>query len=780
MSKLYCQVAFLFIAILSNDSMASTDPLFEVENQRWKPQPDEVYLQEVSEKITTDKPVESIAAIDGKCYAILAGKICSLEGNRLQEIPDSPEKVTKLETHLGALWAYGPDGVYRLKDKKWEEIKEGNFVDLCMHLGNLYAATASTVYRLEGEKLVDIEPERGYLSSDKTVVMADGTQILANPVRIGPVQRIGSYSGTLYVLRPGELVLFDGRIVNEYPIDWGMLPSPNTRDMLPMGSRLFISTDKGVAVVRGAAVTSLTGKEGLPYEDTTCLAEGFDDDLWIGTTTGAIRMLKDDWHYFGPYHWLPGNGVTDIAVDGKTVYIATKQGIGIIRYEPYTLLKKADYYERHIKDWGHQRLGFIHSLYWGGEDKGWIREISDNDGGHTAPYLAAMCFKYAVTGDDEARKEALDSFKAMIWLEQITGKEGFVARAIWSPEGDKDKMAEQGSGGLPAKWYPTEDGKWYWKGDTSSDEISAHFYSVSLFHDLVAQGAEKERAAEHLARIAKHIIDHGWLLEDMDGKPTRWGRWDPDYLYRPYGIYARGLNGMEAQTYAKTAWALTGDEIFKNGFQKLLDWGYQDYTVRQKITFPPEDIAPWDDNLAFWCYYTLIRYTDDPNLRSIYLRSLERTFEVMRMQHVSWYNFAYSAMTGNDGELDKAMDHLRSWTLDCTVDSYHNSHRADLAPEPGYVPYGGGTRGMSPRETSVKGGSRNALPYDGGDRGRKVAPPTGFIRDYWMGRFHGIVEPPATNEENLISVPAEENEGLGAPPYQGPERPDEALLPSDG
>ena len=51
-----------------------------------------------------------------------------------------------------------------------------------------------------------------------------------------------------------------------------------------------------------------------------------------------------------------------------------------------------------------------------------MREISDNDGGHTSPYLAAMSFKYAVTGDEEARKEAVESFKAMLWLEGRFGR----------------------------------------------------------------------------------------------------------------------------------------------------------------------------------------------------------------------------------------------------------------------------------------------------------------------------------------------------------------------
>jgi hypothetical protein len=360
----------------------------------------------------------------------------------------------------------------------------------------------------------------------------------------------------------------------------------------------------------------------------------------------------------------------------------------------------------------------------------------------------------------------------MVWLEKITPKKGFVARSIWSSVGDIDKRGRHGSGGLPAKWYPSKDGKWYWKGDTSSDEIDAHFYAVSLFHDLVARGAEKKVAREHLSSIASHIIDNGWVLRDMDDKPTRWGRWDPQYLLRPYGAYAQGLNGMEAQTYMKTAFALSGDKKFEKGFQQLLNWGYHNFTVRQKITFPPEDIAPWDDNLAFRCYYTLLRYANDPILRSIYLRSLERSWEVKRMEHISWFNFVYGAVTGNDCELNKAVKHLREWTLDCTEHSYQNSFRHDLKTEAGYVAYGEGTRAISPRETAVMRGSRNSLAYDGGAGGKRIMEPTGFLRDYWMGRYHGFIEAPTVIDPNLVSVKRRKKNNYGAKPYLGPDKPE--------
>ena len=743
---------------------------FEVKQDHlWKASADNVYLQESSQKIFTDAPIRAVAILNKDCYVVMNNNVYILKGEKLQKVDSAPSNVNRLLTKGKYIWALSENGLFRYKDK-WEQIHDGVFVDLNYHLEELYAATRDSVYKLVDNKLVNIEPEGGYYSSNMTMLMEDGTQLHADPVRIGPIKRITSYSETLYILRPGRLALFDGKIVNQDFIDWGALASSNTRDILRDGSKLYISTDRGLSVLRGAALTTLKGSDGLPYQNTTCLANGFDNDIWIGTTKGAIRKIDDKWHYFGADHWLPGDNVHAISVADRKVYIATDNGLGIINYEPYTLRKKAAYYERHLDEWGHKRLGFIHTIYKKGDE--WIREVSDNDGAHTATYLAAMTYKYVVTGDETAREEAVNTFKAMLWLDRITPIDGFIARSIWSATGDKDERGRHGSGGLPAKWYPTKDGKWYWKGDTSSDEVTAHLYSVALFHDLVAEGREKELARDHIDRLAGNIVANGWKLIDMDGKPTRWGRWDAKYLLNPYGWVDKGVNGLEAQAIAITALSLTGKEKYKDAFQQLMDWGYHNYTVRQKNTFPLENIAPWDDNLAFESYHPLLRYAKDPQLRSIYVRSLERTWEVKRMEKIGWFNFTYGAATGNDCEVEEAVQSLREWTLDCVEHNYTNSFRDDLITEKGYVPYEGGTKSISPRESSVKRGSRRSLNYDGGAGGRRVMEPTGFLRDYWMGRYHGFIEAPKTSDPNLISVKPRTGKIFGAAPYDGLDRPD--------
>lgn len=761
MQKIICFVCFILFARLA--VWGQQDPVL------WKAQSDNVYLQEISEVIHTEKPVTSVCAFNHRIYCLMNGNLYELENNQLKSVFNSPGNISRLLTENNLLWALTESGIYLKTENNWELKDKGKFVDLCYHAKAVYGATKDDIFRFQDGKFVSARPKDGYYNSDITMLMEDGSQVHATPVELGPIQRIESYSGTLYVLRPGEIIVFDGKTVNSDCIDWGRLPSRTTTDMLADGSQNYISTGKGLAILRGATLYTVKGTDGLPVENTTCLEKGFDGDIWIGSKRGAIRMLKNGWHYFGADRWLPDNNVNDIAVDNQSVYVATDKGIGIIRYEPYTLLKKAAFYERHIEEFGHKRLGFIHTLYQ--KDGEWIREISDNDGGHTAVYLAAMCYKYAATRDITARNEAVESFKALMWLNKITRNKGFIARSIWSAVADRDSRSTQGSGGLPAKWYPTPDGKWFWKGDTSSDEVTSHFYAVSLFYDLVAEGREKEMARAHLKAMAEYIIDCGWTMFDMDGKPTRWARWNPEYLLRPYGYGDRGVNGLEILSFMETAIALTGDEKFVKGYKQLIDWGYPNNTIRQKNVFPPESVAPWDDNLAFESYNPLLRYSKDPVLRSIYLRSITRTWEIKRMEQLPWFNFSYGALTGNDCEADKAVQNLRDWPLDCTLYNFTNSHRDDLFPEKGYISYEGGLKYLSPRETGPFSTNRSILELDGGLSGKIIQEPSGFLRDYWMGRYYGLIKAPQVTDNELITV-SKSTGTKGAPAYNGPSRPE--------
>jgi len=734
---------FLISCLLALPALAQ---LPKPDNPLWQPIADEVYLQEVGSHIKTDAPLTAVTVFDGKTYVADAERLYTVAGEKLAPVENAPTGVTRMKTLANALWLAAADTVWQLDADGLRKAANLKAADFCLHNGQVIVASGDSLYAL-GE--------------GRPQVIAEGG---------GNLQGVESYSGTLYVHDGKKIGVAErARFRYEQIADWGQLEHGCTvRDILARGSRLYVATNEGIGVLRGMTWYPIRGEDGLCYEDTTCLARGFGRDLWIGATRGAIRNTNGEYHYFGKPRWLPGDKVNAIACSDDTAYIATDEGLGVIAYEPFTLARKAAYYERWLDEWGQKRLGFIHTLFL--VDGEWLREVSDNDVGYSSHYMAAKCFEFAVTGNPEARAAALEMMKCVKWSEEITPIDGFPARSIYAV-GEKCLKAGHGSGGLPAEWHPTPDGRWEWKGDTSSDETDAHVYETSIFLSLVANNEERGWATEHLHRVIGHIVDNGFFLRDVDGKPTRWARWDPEYLQTPYGYYARGLNGMEAFNYVTTAFHFTGDKKFDNAKRKLVGWNYFPDILRQKLAFHPGEITHFDDRLAFYAYYTLTQYETDPELRSIWLRSLERSWEIKRIEALPWFNFIYGAVTGNDCELDRAVAHLREWPLDLRRISFSNSHRDDIHTPNGYRAYAGRIKPLSPRETEPNRWDGDFMRLDGGyGEGKVVADPGGWLDAYWMGRYYGMISPPKTNDPKLTTVP-NRNLQLGAEPYKGPPRP---------
>ena len=719
---------------------------------------DDIYLQEIGRQIASQTPLSSVAVLGDEAFVGSSEGLLRLKGDRLAAVPGLSTPIVRLLTIQDALWAVTNEGLYRYRDSIWQQISKERVTDVTEHLGQAIASSERRLWRIEDDSLTPlVDAESPF-----------------------PITRIISHCETLYVHGPGRLTYFAGDRIGDVSVygwpsdkawDWGALPSVNTRDALSQGSKLFIATDRGVAVLRGMLLTTIRGEQGLCFEDVTCLAKGFDDDLWIGTSRGAIRMVGDEFHYFAGRRWLPDEQVNAIAVSDRAAYIATPKGLGVIEFEPYTLQKKADYYEKHLDEWGQRRLGFTHKLEWDEKLQEYVREVSDNDGGYTGNYLAAQAYRYAVTKDPVARAQAVETFQALRWLGTMTPIPGFIARSVWA-KGEKGHQADHGSGGAPAEWHDTADGLFEWKGDTSSDEVCSHFYATKLFLDHVAQGDEVDQAKRHLAGIAAHIAKNDWKLIDLDDKPTRWGRWDPDYFGTEEGQYDRGLQAMQVLSFMKTAHALAGDPKAGEAYKQLVDLEYPSFTLRQRNTFPPDGVLHFLDELALWSYANLLEYEQDPLLRATYRRGLERTYEVIRIEQNPWFNFVYGALTGNDCEVEESVKHLREWPLDLRVWTFQNSHRADLQTPAGYESHKAGIRPFSPRETEPMRWDHWTMQADGGSSPHPdVIEPGAWLLAYWMGRYHGFISPPTVADEALLQVEPMPEDSKGAQPYAGPSRP---------
>lgn len=504
------------------------------------------------------------------------------------------------------------------------------------------------------------------------------------------------------------------------------------------GKDIIFSSPLAVGCIAGDGEHwMLRATDGLPYGPVNRIIAN-KGKLWLGTNKGAI--LKDSaWHYYYGRRWLPSNHVNDILVhESGRVWIATAEGISEIREQKITLAQKANYYDS-IIDLRHNRHGLINNskLSVPGDLSTSYKQNEDNDGLWTSCYLAVQCFRYAVTQQADARNKAVRTFEALERLETVTGISGYPARS-YAPITEK---VTQSRSPHPKQWHVSNDGKWQWLDDTSSDEITGHLFTLSLFYELVADTSQKLRVKQLINRIVTHIVDNNFHLIDLDGKPTRWGIWHPDSLnHSPNWMYERSLNSLQMLSFLKTAIHYTGNPKFKKAYQELTEQhGYANNAVQAKI-YGPFETSHSDDILNFFPYYGLLKYSGNDTNRALFIKSLERSWRNVRNDRMPVWNVISSALLQKDCGLAIALEELQQYPLDLVDWTMDNSHRWDLEKDP-LVDRGRQQQATQPVPTAESGISRwntNPKRLKVGQDGMIEETGTYFLFAYWMGRYYGF------------------------------------------
>ena len=347
-------------------------------------------------------------------------------------------------------------------------------------------------------------------------------------------------------------------------------------------------------------------------------------------------------------------------------------------------------------------------------------------------YLAAECFRYKVTGATEARDFARQAVQALMRLESITGIPGFPARSFI--EAGKEEKPKDG------EWHDTHDGKWKWKGDTSSDEIVGHYFGYAIYYDLVADEAERARIRAVVERITSHIVDNGFHLLDVDRKPTRWGWWAPEEIWADAD--ETGLRALHLLSHLRVAVHITGNRKYEAACEKLAKaHRYALLTRNQKINVPGH-VNHSDDELAFLSFYPLLLYEEDAQLRKIYAWSLERSWRVERPERNPLWNFIYAVGSGSrDFDLEQSVKTLQEIPMDLISWTVTNSHRLDVVPDRNTDRF---QRKQSllvlpPDERPVMKWNGNPFAIDGGDGGRSEDDGASFLLPYWLGRYYKFI-----------------------------------------
>jgi hypothetical protein len=533
-----------------------------------------------------------------------------------------------------------------------------------------------------------------------------------------------------------------------------------------------------------------TGSDGLPVGDLTCVAVGPEDEVWFGSRRGAVRFDGRDWAYRQGPRWLPGDEVRSIAVgpDG-TAWFATDGGVSSIGRRRMTLAEKAAFYEEEIERYIKRTpFGYTSEVGLGAPgDRSQIHySDSDNDGLWTAMYGAGECFAYAATKRPEFKRRAQLAFEALRFLQQVTQggphspPKGYVARTIrpveWPDpnigrlEADRAQQQHERLWKVyEPRWPRSADGQWYWKSDTSSDELDGHYFLYAAYFDHAAEtDAERERVREVVRDLTDHLVAHDFCLVDHDGKPTRWAVFGPKYLnHDPDWWVERGLNSLSILSYLAVTEHITGEAKYGQAARDLIEkHGYGANVMNPKVQMGVGSGNQSDDEMASMCFYNLLRYTRDEVWREKWRFAFYAHWALEQPELNPFFHFAYAAhglgqtysnaygstpVAPWPGWQEDALVTLRGFPLDRVNWPHRNSHRLDLIPLRSQQSPDLASEGRAGRGYRVNGrvlpveerhfGHWNTDPWrlDYGGDGRELASGTVFLLPYYLGLYHGFI-----------------------------------------
>ncbi len=490
----------------------------------------------------------------------------------------------------------------------------------------------------------------------------------------------------------------------------------------------------------------------LPWTGITAVTE-INGKLWFGSTKGAF-MLKEDgkFNYYASKRWLPSDTVIHIAPSNDgSVLILTNAGLGKICFKQMTLEDKAAFYDQQVRK-RHIRNGFNATL--AGMKNGDIgtghMEDSDNDGLWTTMYLAGEAFRYAVTKSPDALQNCRESLDAMERLYTINGVKGFPSRS-YERRGYMKHDTD--------KWKPAPgNDEWDWKSTTSSDEAIGHIFVFAVLAEVVNDKAIQEKSVALIDTLMQHVVDNDMYLVDWDGKPTLWGKWNPEYVNsHPINVGDRKINSSNIIAMLQTAYHFTKKEVYKDKAFELMDkYGYLENLMRpmKEIGKAPADANDWskmlsegwnhsDDEMYFLGYWGLYRYAFNDTLKAKYKEAIIDHWEIERPEKEGAWNI-FTALTGTkDFDLNEAVWYLKEYPLDMITWTIQNSERKDIEKIAPNFRNQTTKEVLPPDELDISRHNANRFDLDGGRNGNsEYSAGDIWLLPYWMGRYLDVISAP--------------------------------------
>ncbi len=664
----------------------------------------------------TSAKVSKLFSRNGKLYAAVNNSLAEIKKGKIKKIADFDAPVVDISVALdGSFWLITENALFLMDDGEFKEIVDLPEETVCLAALDNKSKYGETVYvgsLVEG--LMSMKGKRRHWAE----LLPNVTGVSSQKINCIQIDALGH----LWVGSDEGLNIYDGKNYWFNGNEFYSVPDGSFNDM-------FFAAD---------------GKK------------------YFATNTGIITLIEGKISYFSFGAWLMHPTVTKITASDKgTIAAVTPRGISVITSQYMTLEEKANHYDEMAVKYFTRNEGYQVDRVlrkYGDLESGWLPN-SDNDGLFTGLYCASQCFRYAVTGDEKAKANAKRAVEAMIKLTEVTGKPGFTARAT------RYSNEENFGDGNREEWHACENNPdCEWLGETSSDEMTGHYFAYGIYFDLVADKKEKKKIAQVVKTITDHILENNFHLCDVDGVPTTWANWEPELLNNDdRWFYERGTNSLEMLSFLKTTYHVTGEEKYNDVYKMLIE---KHHYAMNCIQYKVEDghVAHIDDQLDFTNIYPLIVFTDNEAEKEIFKMGLTHHWQYERVERSPMFNIVYGSLTNNSCDVENAAKSLSEMNLDLVCWPIYNSYRKDIVWDTEQEAMGIPAQLKYPVEYS----SRAFCNYDGnqfvcdngaeefvyinnkivnrtstlpssGARGMRAVMPYNFLLPYWMGRFHGLL-----------------------------------------
>ena len=543
-------------------------------------------------------------------------------------------------------------------------------------------------------------------------------------------------------------------------------------------------------------------------KDYTCYCEGDNGVMWYGSNGGVTRYdpnaesIYDKVMYFSARRDLMDNNVNAMVADGNGAWVLTNTGVTHIDMVKMSMEEKAyklldetlTYVQRH---------GMVSQKYLA--EAGNLKSAvsyghSDNDGTFTSGFAIGEIFRYATLkrekGDyDEetlnAREVAMRASEATLLLMYVAGRgDGFVARTyLTSPEPVPDDGLFYKKNGATATCLNTTDArnrgvvgceikadapiperlrKLYtsegfddtditYKGDTSSDEITLHYLHLLVAHEFLGcQDAEYDELLKTAAKnTMNHIIDNGFMLREIDGKPTTWAKWCEEYFNTGTGWADACLNGGQLLMYLKVTMHITGESgKWQDTFDKLIERGYDKLTVKHFDRFHQqslngglddrEEIMYGDHMLASASLWALTTLEKDPERLELFRKAFRSWRYALSPEYNPGYDFLYFLSDPENAKPDA--ERVKTWFYRFNVSRVASNVSLTSRRDYPVKIYMGGYQEVSALPTNderfISKYDRNPLEFKNEDSGGAFCVESCYVYTfaYWIGRYFGFIE----------------------------------------